>query len=127
MRDAANGRVPADSCKIHCTNTCTSGTIHTFAAVNSSNETKRRSHRAGLVLNRIADRIDLAIDVMTLGQYGLEQVPSAGAEGCEGIGQTKRRAGWEPRSQPSRHRGACEAPASISWDWPRARRDAASH
>ena len=110
-----------------CTNVCTSGTIHTFAAVNSSNQTKRRSRRAGHVLNRIADRIDLAIDVMTLGQYGLEQVTSADADGCEGTGQTVRRAGWETRSQPSRRRGACAAPASISWDWPRARRDAASH
>ena len=116
-----------DSCKIPCTNVCTSGTIHTFAAVNSSNEIKRSNRRAGLVLNRIADRIDLAIDVMTLGQYGLEEVPSADADGCEGIGQTARRAGWETRSQSPRRRGACaEAPATISWDWPRPCRDAVS-
>ncbi len=36
-------------------------------------------------INRVADRIDLAIDLLTLGQYGLEcrEVP-AGTNGCEG-------------------------------------------
>lgn len=69
-----------------------------------------------MVLNRIADRIDLAIDVMTLGQYGLERVPAAAAD-CEGIG---RRAGWETRAQRGRRRGACEPAVAMSWDWPRA-------
>ena len=51
---------------------------------------------------RIADKIDLAIDFLTLGQYGLEQVPAgdAGAEGC-GLW-----ADWEAL-QPARRRG-CE-------------------
>jgi len=58
-------------------------------------------------INRIADRIDLALDLLTLGQYGLEQVPAGGA--CrEGSGL---RADWEalPRT---RQRGGCE------WPWP---------
>ncbi len=42
-------------------------------------------------INRIADRIDLALDLLTLGQYGLEQAPAGGA--CrEGSGL---RADWE--------------------------------
>jgi hypothetical protein len=34
-------------------------------------------------IDRIADRVDLAIDFLTLGQYGLEHV-SASETGCEG-------------------------------------------
>lgn len=56
-------------------------------------------------INRIADRIDLAIDFFTLGQYGLEQVPAPRA-GCEGSGP---RADWEAL-QPARTRGSrCSA------------------
>ena len=65
-------------------------------------------------MNRIADRVDLAIDAVTLGQYGLEQVATADAAGCEGIG---RKAGWENPQRPVRRRGSCES-AQISWDWP---------
>ena len=69
-------------------------------------------------MNRIADRLDLAIDALTLGQYGLEQVAAADAAGCEGIG---RKAGWENPRHPARRRGSCEpAMASMSWDWPAA-------
>ena len=53
--------------------------------------------------NRIADRVDLAIDLLTLGQYGLEQVPAGGA-GCEGSG---RKADWEALPLPARSRGHC--------------------
>jgi hypothetical protein len=65
-------------------------------------------------MNRIADRVDLAIDALTLGQYGLEQVAGADAAGCEAIG---RQAGWESPQRPARRRGGCE-PAQLSWDWP---------
>lgn len=41
-------------------------------------------------LNRIADRLDLAIDFLTLGQYGLElRQTSAPAAGCEGGGRSR--------------------------------------
>ena len=68
-------------------------------------------------MNRIADRIDLAIDVLTLGQYGLEQEAQTDVACCGGIGH---RAGWETCS-PSprrRQRGAREAQAAGGWDWP---------
>ena len=65
-------------------------------------------------MNRIADRVDLAIDAVTLGQYGLEQVAAAEATGCEGIGRT---AGWENPQRPARIRGGCEP--QYTWDWPR--------
>lgn len=61
-------------------------------------------------MNRIADRVDLAIDAVTLGQYGLEQVAAADASGCEGTG---RRAA----QRPARSRGECDP--QVSWDWPR--------
>ena len=78
----------------------------------------RRAERAGelrvAAINRVADRIDLAIDLLTLGQYGLEcREVAAGTNGCEG---SKRRArkesgvAWEaPRTS---RRPGCE------WQWP---------
>ncbi len=57
-------------------------------------------------INRIADRMDLAIDLLTLGQYGLEKVP-AGRAGCEGCGP---RADWEALP-PARRRRASREPA----------------
>ncbi|MCB0877107.1 MAG: hypothetical protein R2718_11645 [Solirubrobacterales bacterium] len=88
----------------------------------SKNETRRprRAGRTGRALgvaaiDRVADRIDLAIDLLTLGQYGLEcrEVP-AGANGCEGSKRRTRkesRAAWEaPRTS---RRPDCE------WQWPR--------
>lgn len=111
QESASASRIAVVFCKIPCTNTCTSDTIHTFIAVNSSSkQSKRRSHTAGAVLNRIADRVDLAIDVMTLGQYGLEQVPAADAE-CQRKARPRR----------ARRRGVCEpmaGAAPTSWDWP---------
>lgn len=78
------------------------------------------------MLNRIADRVDLAIDVLTLGQYGLEQAP-AEAVSCEGTGKTHRPTGREARSHSTRRRGDCETTPAISWDWPHgSRRDAVS-
>jgi hypothetical protein len=65
-------------------------------------------------MSRIADGVDLAIDALTLGQYGLEQVDSADAASCEGIG---RRAGWENPQRSARRRGATCEP-SMTWDWP---------
>ena len=60
-------------------------------------------------MNRIADRIDLAIDLLTLGQYGLEQVPAGGA-GYEGCGH---QADWEALPMPARRRGQCR---TAEWD-----------
>ncbi len=54
-------------------------------------------------MDRMADRVDLAIDLLTLGQYGLEQVP-AGGSGCEGSGH---QADWEALPLPARRRGHC--------------------
>lgn len=65
-------------------------------------------------MDRIADRVDLAIDAVTLGQYGLEQVAAADAPGCEGIDRT---AGWETPQRSPRLRGGCDA--QYTWDWPR--------
>lgn len=61
------------------------------------------------VLDRLADRIDLAIDLLTLGQYGLER--SAGEGGCE---RRPGREGTRRREAHTRlaHRAACE------WEWP---------
>ncbi len=64
---------------------------------------RTQAQRAETVMNRIADRLDLAIDLLTLGQYGLEQVPSDGP-GCEGSG---RQADWEALQMPARRRGHC--------------------
>lgn len=68
-------------------------------------------------MNRIADRIDLAIDVLTLGQYGLEQEAPTDVACCGRIGH---RAGWETCSPAPRRRerGACEKPVASGWDWP---------
>ena len=60
--------------------------------MNSKTEMKRRPRRADragelrvAAINRVADRIDLAIDLLTLGQYGLEcHEAAAGTNGCEG-------------------------------------------
>ena len=63
------------------------------------------------LMDRVADRVDLAIDFLTLGQYGLEQreptrratETSARDAGCEGGGQLGRREALPP----ARRRG-CE-------------------
>ncbi len=72
-----------------------------------------RTRGADSVLNRIADRIDLAIDVLTLGQYGAEQVPAAEAGSC----RTDRRK-HSRRKGGSRSRGACDSAPATTWDWP---------
>jgi hypothetical protein len=89
--------------------------------VNSKNEIERRpGHRLTgrafrvAAIDRVADRIDLAIDLLTLGQYGLEcRETGAATHGCEGSKlRTRFESGiaWEaPRA--SRRRG-CE------WPWP---------
>jgi hypothetical protein len=83
--------------------------------------TEQSKSRSTAVLNRIADRIDLAIDVLTLGQYGLEEVDPAGATSC---GESRRSRTSLP--QPSRRRGDCEPSPAMSWDWPHTVRDAVS-
>ncbi len=67
-------------------------------------------NRSTQMIGRIADRVDLAIDLLTLGQYGLERVPED--EGCE-----RRRT----RARAARRRDACATTVAISWDWPAAR------
>lgn len=75
-------------------------------------EKHTKTGRGRAILDRVADRVDLAIDVMTLGQYGLERVQTPTAS-CS------HRTGGQGASPPRhRHRGSCE-PAAISWDWPR--------
>jgi hypothetical protein len=61
------------------------------------------------ILDRIADRIDLAIDLLTLGQYGLEQA-SASAAGCEGGGATRRREALPPARRRGPARSATHRP-----------------
>ena len=89
--------------------------------MNSKTQMKRRPRRADragelrvAAINRVADRIDLAIDLLTLGQYGLEcHEAAAGTNGCEGSKRWARqesRVAWEaPRTS---RRPGCE------WQWP---------
>ena len=90
--------------------------------MNDTREIKNRPRRGDrtaralgvAAIDRVADRIDLAIDLLTLGQYGLEcrEVP-AGTNGCEGSKRRTRkesRSAWEaPRTS---RRPGCE------WQWP---------
>lgn len=52
----------------------------------------------------IADRVDLAIDFLTLGQYGLEEI-SAPDAGCEGGGRADRAHDRREALPPARGRG----------------------
>jgi hypothetical protein len=61
------------------------------------------------IFDRIADRVDLAIDFLTLGQYGLEQRPADGA-GCEG-GAGERRC--REALPPARSRGCRRRSRSV--------------
>jgi hypothetical protein len=66
--------------------------------------------RQQTLADRVADRIDLLIDLATLGEYGLEPVP---ADGCCGERPARairsgRPSGWEAFSQA--RRGACRLP-----------------
>jgi hypothetical protein len=58
------------------------------------------------LMNRLLGGIDLVIDLATLGEFGLEQVPADG-HGCE---MTGRAAGWEALA-PARRPGCEGAPA----------------
>jgi hypothetical protein len=64
-------------------------------------------------LDQLADRVDLAIDFLTLGQYGLEHVP-ASETGCEG-GDDSRCDGRRRREAlpPARVRGII--PGAPAW------------
>jgi hypothetical protein len=52
------------------------------------------------LIDRIADRVDLAVDFLTLGQYGLAEAgqakTSARDAGCEGGGPSGRREALPP-------------------------------
>ena len=91
--------------------------------MNSKTQTHGRLRHPGraygvAAINRVADRIDLAIDLLTLGQYGLEcserDTPlGAGPAGCEGSKRRTRpesRDAWEAPRQS--RRPGCE------WPWP---------
>ncbi len=61
-------------------------------------------------LARLSDRIDLVIDLATLGEYGLEpRVPGGGAAECRAAGCES---GWEASTR-SRRRG-CESEPQIA-------------
>ncbi|KAA0270326.1 MAG: hypothetical protein EDQ89_10555 [Acidobacteria bacterium] len=84
----------------------------------------RRRQRTGreigvAAIDRVADRIDLAIDLLTLGQYGLERRGDAGAGGCEGSEHRTRpgsRVAWEaPRAS---RRPDCDRDGPADWAWP---------
>jgi hypothetical protein len=57
---------------------------------------------------RIADRVDLAIDFLTLGQYGLEEI-SAPDAGCEGGGRADH---GRAAGRPFHRRGGAAAGGS---------------
>jgi len=89
----------------------------------NTTETKQRPRRQRTgreigvaAIDRVADRIDLAIDLLTLGQYGLEcrERPRTGTTGCGGSSRSGARFGlqeaWEAPRTP--RRPGCE------WDWP---------
>jgi hypothetical protein len=57
---------------------------------------------------RLLGGIDLVIDLATLGEFGLEQVPADG-HGCELIGPA---AGWEALA-PARRHGCDRAPGVL--------------
>jgi hypothetical protein len=87
--------------------------------MNASKITSKRARRSGelrvAAINRVADRIDLAIDLLTLGQYGLECREAMNAEpnGCEGSKRPARNGSsdaWEASCTP--RRPGCE------WQWP---------
>ncbi len=66
------------------------------------------------IIDRIADRVDLAIDFLTLGQYGLEGVDTASARastrdvGCEGGGLRRCDESHREALPPTPRRGGCK-------------------
>ena len=88
--------------------------------MNEAAQTQRRLRHPGrafgvTAINRVADRIDLAIDLLTLGQYGLECHEAGGTAmaDCEGSKRRTRsesRDAWEAPRQS--RRPGCE------WQWP---------
>jgi len=65
----------------------------------------KTKHKRERTIHRVADATDLTIDLMTLGQYGLEQV-TTDAAGSEECGDAQRITWEAPR--PRRRRSACE-------------------
>lgn len=92
--------------------------------MNSTNEIHERPGRRNrtgraigvAAIDRVADRIDLAIDLLTLGQYGLEcrEQPRTGATGCGGSShdeaQSRLQEAWEAPRTPRR--------PDCDWEWP---------
>lgn len=61
------------------------------------------------MIDRIANAIDLAIDLLTLGQYGLERAPDV-ADACAAAAPPARRPPRQPLGRARRI--ACERPRS---------------
>ena len=70
-----------------------------FESAPESHRPRRHSRR----LARLLSGIDLAIDVATLGEYGLEPLPAEGPP-CEASGQLP---GWEAPAVLGPRRGTC--------------------
>jgi hypothetical protein len=68
----------------------------------TESESRRRTRRPGW-LAHLASGVDLAIDIATLGEYGLEPLPAEGPS-CDASG---REPGWEALARP--RRGSCGA------------------
>ena len=109
----------ADRCNFPCTNMCTSGPVpifHRNEQQDTDTEAPPPPRRAFGVtaINRVADRIDLAIDLLTLGQYGLE---------CREVADRAERLRGEQAPDPHGSRTAWEAPRTsrrpgCEWPWP---------
>ena len=86
----------------------------------TSTQTSSRELRVAAI-NRVADRIDLAIDLLTLGQYGLEcrEVAHAGLNGCEGSKRWARSGSRDAWEAPRKSRRPDCSPAADEWAWPR--------
>lgn len=75
--------------------------------------------RAREKMNQVADRIDLAIDLFTLGQYGLEQIDPPGEQAtgpCAGA--RTRRSPLRPKSPSRSVRRRTVAHNEYEWGWP---------
>ena len=93
--------------------------MNTETAIRTS--TRRRGELRVAAINRVADRIDLAIDLLTLGQYGLEcrEAAGAGPNGCEGSKRWARNGSRDAWEAPRKSRRPACSPVADEWAWPR--------
>lgn len=90
-------RPSAAGCKIACRTYVLSGPVPSLAPV--IDQTKRKD-----LAQRCLSAVDLAIDFATLGEYGLEPLPTDGT--CRG--RAGRQTGWE--APATARRGSCPQP-----------------